>query len=168
MSNRMIKSANRQSSRELQLCLAAFFSLELLAPSSQLYIFSPWLSNMTLIDNRFGQFRALYPDDGQDEWRLVEILNRLALRETSICILCRPNEARNEQVIRLLNRSIQVRYVKTLHEKGIVTEQFYWRGSMNVTYFGVNVNDESIEITTDPESVNIALLEAKNRWGTLG
>jgi hypothetical protein len=35
---------------------------------------------------------------------------------------------------------------------------------MNFTYSGVNLNDESIELTTEPEQVALALLEADHRW----
>jgi hypothetical protein len=51
-----------------------------------------------------------------------------------------------------------------MHEKGLIGDHFYLRGSMNFTYSGVNLNDEHVELTTEPEQVALALAEAKATW----
>jgi hypothetical protein len=58
--------------------------------------------------------------------------------------------------------------VETLHEKGLIGENFYLRGSMNFTYSGIYINDEHIELTTEPDQVARAILEAQQRWEILG
>ena len=67
-----------------------------------------------------------------------------------------------------VDHDIQVRRVETLHEKGLIGDHFYLRGSMNFTYSGIHINDEHIELTTDSEQVTRALLEARHRWEILG
>ncbi|MGB1252130.1 MAG: phospholipase D-like domain-containing protein DpdK [Candidatus Promineifilaceae bacterium] len=163
----MIKSSNRQGLSQMQLSLGSLFSLELLLPSAEMYLFSPWISDIALVDNRVGQYRALRPDEAPSYLRLTELLNHLAQQGTRIHILCRPNLPRNEEVLRRLDPIIKVKYIETFHEKGLITPQFYWRGSMNLTFFGTEVNDEHVEITTDSETVTRALLEAQERWRVL-
>jgi hypothetical protein len=168
MSNRIIKSTNRKSSIQLADCLASLFALELLSPSQQLYLFSPWLSDVPLFSNTFGQFRPLMPEMYGSKVRLSQILNMLAERGTTVYIVCRPHQEGTEAFLRKVSPQIVVRRVKTLHEKGLMSDHFYLRGSMNFTYSGVNINDEHVEFTTEAAAVAGALLEAKNRWEVLG
>lgn len=164
MPNRLIKSSARDSSLQLAACLSSLFAVELLAPSPELYLISPWISNMPLLPNRFGQFRALMPDLSRSALTLADLLSTLAERGVQVRIMCRPNQTQTEDFLRRLSPSISMRKADTLHEKGLVSAQFYLRGSMNFTYSGVNLNDETIELTTDPEEVARALLEARRRW----
>jgi hypothetical protein len=168
MANRMIKSTTRRSSLQLADCLSSLFTLELATPSRSLYLFSPWISDTPLIDNRFGQIRALIPQLGRQWLHLSGLLNALAARGTAIHILCRPEYARTELFLQKLAASIQVKKVATLHEKGLMSASFYLRGSMNFTYSGIHINDEHVELTTEPDQVARALLAAQQRWETLG
>jgi hypothetical protein len=168
MPNRMIKSSARKSSMQLVDCLSSIFAIELAVPGRYLYLFSPWLSDVALIDNRFGQIRALMPNLGERQLRFSLLLNTIASYGTLIYIVCRPNHERTEAFLTRLSPSIRVKQVETLHEKGLVGENFYLRGSMNFTYSGIHINDEHVELTTEPDQVARALLEAQQRWTTLG
>jgi hypothetical protein len=77
--------------------------------------------------------------------------------------MTRPEE-RNQTFLRDLPRSIMIKNVQDLHDKVWVTNGFYLRGSMNFTYFGLNINSESIEVSTDDESVAQAMVEARHQW----
>lgn len=168
MSNRMIKSATRKNSLQLTDCLSSLFMLELALPSQQFYLYSPWISDVALVDNRFGQVRSIAPNLEERQLPLSTLLNAMALRGTGVYIVCRPSYERTEAFLRKLSADIQVRQVETLHEKGLIGDHFYLRGSMNFTYSGIHINDEHIELTTDTEQVARALLEARHRWKTLG
>ncbi len=168
MSNRMIKSTTRKSSVQLTDCLSSLFMLELALPSQQFYLFSPWISDVALVDNRFGQVRSVASNLEERQLPLSTLLNTMASRGTAVYIVCRPSYERTETFLRKLSEDIQIRRVKTLHEKGLVGDHFYLRGSMNFTYSGIHINDEHVELTTDSEQVARALLEARYRWGTLG
>lgn len=163
MPNRRITSSARGGSVQLTNCLHSLFALELMSPSPEVYLISPWISNVPLINNRFGQFRVIIGDSEEDELRLVTILSILADRGSKVHIIYRPH-SQTEEFLNLLPSTIEHRKSTTLHEKGLITKHCYLRGSMNFTYSGVNLNDEEIEFTTDPTDVSYALLEAQQRW----
>lgn len=122
---------------------------------------------MRIIDNTSGQFRVLAYEIGMKKIGLSEILKILASKGTKVKIITKPNQSFTEDFIRRLDNDIEIRKVETLHEKGLVTNHFYLRGSMNFTYSGVNLNDEHIEITSDPKQVALALHEADRLWDSI-
>jgi len=164
MANRTIKSRARSSSVQLADSLSSLFVLELMSPGRELYLISPWISDMTVIKGHFGQFRAIMPELGRSELRLAGALTVLAERGVQVRILCRSDQQQTQEFLRRLPREVEWRYVDTLHEKGLIGEHFYLRGSMNFTFSGVNLNDESVEVTTDPEVIALALTEARQMW----
>ena len=167
MSNRIITSRARSSSMQLASCLSSLLALELLKPGKELYLISPWLSNVPLIDNRFGQFRALVGERDKADLRLGDILTLLAACGTQVRILYRTpsNETTRQFVENLQNiANIECRAKQDLHEKGLISSHFYVHGSMNFTYAGVNINDESVEITKDEATIWQALQEARMSW----
>lgn len=171
MPNRIITSRSRGSSLQLISCLSSLLTLELLKPGKELYLISPWLSNVPLIDNRFGQFRALVGEWDRTMLHLGDILTLLAARGTQVHILYRnPSNGITQQFVDGLQNSanIECRAKQNLHIKGLITSHFYVRGSMNFTYSGVKINDESVEITRDEVTIWQALQEAKVSWEGAG
>ena len=164
MPNRSIKSKARASSLQLTDCLSSLFALELMCPSPEIYLISPWISNVTLVSNRFGQFRAIMGDSGESDLRLATLLKVLAERGVQVRVMYRSKHQQTEGFLNLLPENVERRGIETLHEKGLISYHFYLRGSMNFTYSGVNLNDERVELTTDPQDVALALLEARQRW----
>ncbi|GHO61350.1 hypothetical protein KSC_002420 [Ktedonobacter sp. SOSP1-52] len=168
MPNRMIRSKSRVSSLLLVDCLKSLFALELLNPSEELYLFSPWLGRVVLIDNRFGQFRAAARELNKSELTLVDILWLLAERGTRIRIVCRPHHPATEECLRDLRRTnVEYRYDRDVHSKGLITQNCYLRGSMNFTHAGVYLNDENVELSTEPADIFRALQEARASWQRL-
>lgn len=167
MSNRVIKAKARGNSVQLVGCLSSLFTLELLYPSPEIYLISPWLSKVPLISNQFGQFRAIVSELNRNELHLGDILFLLAEKGSRVYIMCRPHQAYTEEFLKPLlanSKNIECRRSDTLHEKGLISHHFYLRGSMNFTYAGVNLNDESVELTTRSSEVASALAEAKLAW----
>ncbi|GCE23219.1 phospholipase D-like domain-containing protein DpdK [Dictyobacter kobayashii] len=163
MSNRRITSHARGGSVQLTNCLHSLFALELLSPSPEIYLISPWISNVPLMNNRFGQFRILVGDTEEGELRLATVLSILADRGSKVRIIYRPHP-QTEEFLSVLPSTIEYRKSMTLHAKGLITKHCYLRGSMNFTYSGVNLNDEEIELTTNLTDVSYALIEAQQRW----
>jgi hypothetical protein len=163
MSNRWIKSSARGGAVQLTDCLHSLFALELMCPSPEMYLISPFINDVPLLSNRFGQFRTVMGDNGEGELRMKLLLTTLAERGTHIHILYRPDD-KNEEFLRALPDAVERRSSETLHEKGLITAHFYLRGSMDFTYSGVNLNDESIELTTDAQDIALALIEVRQRW----
>jgi hypothetical protein len=164
MPNRIINSVSRGSSIELTQALSSLLAIELLSPSNVVYLLSPWLSDVVLLRNAFGQFRSVVPEISEKDVRLSQLLNSLAERGTRVRITCRPYQPQTENFLSKLVSRIEIKKAETLHEKGLISARFYLRGSMNFTFSGVYLNDEHIEITTEPEQVTRALAEANLRW----
>lgn len=163
MRNRFINTTALNHESLASSALGSLFALELFVPSRELYLFSPWLSDVPLLNNAFGQFRVLLPEQEMAQVRLSALLNTLAQRGTHVFVLTRPG-GQSEPFLRRLQTIVQCKYLSTLHEKVLVTNHFYWRGSMNFTYAGVYHNDEHSELSTEPGQIAQALLEARQRW----
>jgi hypothetical protein len=161
MPTRTITTVSRRFSRELLDTLMSLFALELAAPSRELYLVSGWATDVPLLDNSFGQYRALLPETSGKMVRLSALLNALADRGVKVSVATR-HDPMNEEFIARLNRPpIIVRQIDDLHVKMLVTEHFCWDGSMNFTYNGVYNNQEIIHLWTSPETISQALLDVK-------
>jgi hypothetical protein len=164
MPNRIIKSNSHSNSSQLIEILSSIFALELLSPSKSVYLYSPWITDVTLINNAYGQYRSLIPESEQSKIRLSSLLNILSERSTRIFILTRPDSKNTGTFLTRLSELIHCKFNPNLHEKILVTDHFYFRGSMNFTYSGININDEHSELSTDSEYISQALVQAKRSW----
>jgi hypothetical protein len=164
MPNQVIKSRAPGGATQLADTLASLLALELMAPGGRLYLLSPRLGDMTVVSSPFGQFRALMPELGQTELRLSGALGALAARGSTVRVLYRPGEAHTDAFIARLAPEVERRGLARLDERGLVSERFYLRGSLEFDLGGVSAGDESVEISTDPGDVSRALLDAEQLW----
>lgn len=164
MPDRQIYSRARSSSVQLVELLGSLFAIELMAPSQALYLTSPWISDMPVLNNRYGQLRAVMPELSKDWLGLAAVLAELAERGAQVRIACREDQPETRRFLDRLPPAVAWRHSPALHVKGLITDHFYLRGSMNFTYSGVYINDEQVELTTRPELVASALLDAQMRW----
>jgi hypothetical protein len=146
------------SLREL---LQAMFVGELLQDGDDIWIVSPWLGNIVLIDNRAGSFDTLNPEWGRREVRLTDVLVALMIRGRRVIIVTRSVET-NESFLSALGEAVdrcavanQLRVIirDPLHTKGILLSGGLLMGSMNITYNGLQMNDEWIEYSIDGEDI---------------
>ncbi len=166
MDDRIITARTRGSSVHLLNCLSSLFVSELLSPSPELYLISPWLSNVTLIDNRFAQYSVLCRELDKDLLNLADILLLLSQKGTSVHIIARPNHGPTRDFLGGLSngKNIAWRFNEKEHEKGLISTRFCLSGSMNFTYSGVNINKERVELSKNPEKVFSVLQEARLSW----
>ena len=152
------------TTREL---LQTMFVAEMLQAGSTLYIVSPWVSNVLLIDNRSGNFDSLNPEWGRREIRLTDVLVALMTRGSKVVIVTR-NLENNMGFLRnlrdlvdrhALEGQVTIKINDLLHTKGILLSRSLLIGSMNLTYNGLEMNDEWIEYSLDPEDVARTRLE---------
>jgi hypothetical protein len=144
---------------------------ELLRPSRPLWIVSPWISDVALVDNSARQFGAISPEWPAAPVRLTTVLTTLLERSGSVVIAVNFSP-HNDELLRRLQplqeehgAALRVLRGATLHEKGIVGEHFVLDGSMNLTYNGVHVNDEHLLYRTDPAQVAERRLSLERHWG---
>jgi hypothetical protein len=157
---------SRNSVREL---LQIVFASELLAPSRCLWVVSPWLRDIPILDNTTGSFLSLCPDFPRSEVRLSLVLRELLVRGSHVVIATRPEDG-NSQVIETL-RSVDMDDEVTFHEraelhaKGIVGDHFSLIGSMNLTYNGLDHLTEMLVFETLPSSVEQLRLSFRREYG---
>lgn len=166
MSTRQLFSRSHSASLQVSDLVGSLLALELLAPSRELYLISPWVSDVPVIRNSQAEVRALVPDLGGGDLWLSDVLRRLADRGTVVRVVCRP-DAGNDDLLRRLGDRVERRQHTTLHAKGLLTDRAYLSGSMNFTHSGFTLNDETVEVTTNPQRVAAAHLDFAAYWRTL-
>jgi len=77
----------------IQELLQGMFVAEVLQSGDEIWIVSPWISNVVLIDNRSGSFDAINPEWGRREIRLADVLVTLMNHGTKIQIVTRNDES---------------------------------------------------------------------------
>jgi hypothetical protein len=164
MPNHVIKARAPGGTSQLGDALASLMAMELLAPGGRFYLISPRLGDMTILRSPYGQFRALMPELGRSELRLGEALSLLAQRGTQVRVIYRPGDTHTDAFIARLAIQVERRPVARLDERGLVSERCYLRGSLEFDLGGVSAGDESVEISTEPEDVARALLDAEQLW----
>jgi hypothetical protein len=144
---------------------------ELIRPSRHLWISSPWISDIEVIDNRARQFSMLGPDWPPARIRLSAVLAVLLAHGSRVTIVTNADD--HNQAFRATLEPLRAAYPEQLtllvdahlHEKGIVGELFGLSGSMNLTFNGVFVNQEHVIYTCDPARVAERRLSFEQRWG---
>jgi phosphatidylserine/phosphatidylglycerophosphate/cardiolipin synthase-like enzyme len=148
--------------------VGSIFALELFAPSRDLFLISPWLSDVPIIRNGQADVRALVPELAIGDIWLSVLLRRLAIKGTTIRVITR-TEGHNatDEFVRQLPDAIEVRRHDPLHAKGLISDHAYVSGSMNFTFSGLHLNDEMVDLKTAPADVGKALLEAQRYWESI-
>jgi len=143
------------------------FIAEFLDPSDEIWIVSPWISNIQIFDNRGGSFTTLCPDWQGLSVKLEHVLIKLLSLQTKINVVAN-NATHNDYFFyRLdqkskdygLDKFLHLVRRETLHTKGIFTRHGSLTGSMNITYSGVNINDEHLIYTISKEAIAQDYLE---------
>lgn len=155
---RRITTTGLGHTRVLNDLLQNLFITELLVPSSELWVLSPWISDIDVIDNTAGQFKTVLPGLPARHIRFTEVLIEISRRGSDVRILTRDEESNIVARQRLedvggLGAKPTVKIRQNLHDKGIVGDRFHIQGSMNFTYHGQAVNDEGVTLTSDPHEI---------------
>ncbi|EAQ80578.1 hypothetical protein DSM3645_14570 [Blastopirellula marina DSM 3645] len=104
---------------------------------------------------------------------MIEILGLMMELGADVVIATRP-DAHNESFLRKLNdlarasgneSRLTFHRLPTLHTKGILGDDFYISGSMNITFNGIEVLQEGLLFTTDAESVSNARIAFMDGYG---
>lgn len=173
MRTRNLRTTAFASREELADALQALFIAELMAPSVPLWIVTPWISDVVVVDNRAARFTGLLPDVPRRTIRLAETLLAQLQRGGTVVIACRPDDHNHTFTEQLAERAREAgvgdrllcRFGEDLHEKGVLTRRLLLSGSMNLTYNGLRRLEESILLTDDDDSVARARHAYEDRWG---
>lgn len=170
---RTIRSSRLSSRRETRDLLQLLFVAEIVSPSTCLWLVSPWVSDIAVLDNRAGELAGLEPDWGPRNIKLSEVLLRLARAGSSIVVAVL-SDGRSTEFLRRLASSFYEEGIETqlttheeevLHEKGLAGDDFHLSGSMNLTWRGIELNQEFVTLTTEPQNVADARLAFYDLYG---
>lgn len=173
---RIFKSAitSQNLIREL---LQIMFLGELLAPGGErAWLVSPWISNIVLFDNRAGGFGTINPEWGKREVRLIEVITDMMSRGTALGVATNL-DGHNDPLIHALMVAAEeggladkLRIIRRqhLHIKGVLLKRGLLTGSMNLTYNGLEINDEMVVYDTTPKTLAEVRINFESYLGSGG
>ena len=167
-SDRIIYS--KGNNRQISDLLASMFTCELLAPSKELWLDSPWVSNIPVLDGRGNQYVSINPAWAGTRVSLADVLVQLATRGCTVRIITN-DDPRNllfrDEVARIAKSEsivIEMKLDKYNHAKGLVTDRFALWGSMNFTERGISLNGERVEYTMDKAKLASFVIQMDEDW----
>lgn len=171
---RTIRKGRGRSRHDVQHALEALFVAETISACPELWIVSPWLSDVDLIDNRGGRFEQLR-GIGDRKIRLSEVLGYLAFRfETKVTVVVSDHEWASEIRSSLPRKftemglsdklNLLIKPQHELHEKSITTRDWQVSGSMNFTKQGIEIRDEVVEIEIDQTLIADSIIDLRVRY----
>lgn len=155
------------SPKVIQELITLMMVSELLDPGPAVWIVSPWISDVPLLDNRAGNFDSINPEWGHREVRLSDLAVQLMSGGSQVKLVTRPVD-HNKEFIRRIRESadaaavrnqLTIKEAERLHTKGILTSRGLMLGSMNLTYSGLVLNQEVIEYDTNEAALVKAEME---------
>jgi hypothetical protein len=160
---------SRLTSRQVADLLQTILIAELIAPSQALWLVSPWISDIPVIDNTANTFQALEPSWHRSKIRLSQVLASLTKQGTIVYVATRP-DPHNNSFLETLKAKVDLDYLKLnkaeeLHSKGILSDSFYLAGSMNFTFNGISVNQETLSYEMDSAVIAEQKLNFRACWG---
>jgi phosphatidylserine/phosphatidylglycerophosphate/cardiolipin synthase-like enzyme len=144
---------------------------ELIVPSPELWLVSPWISDVTVLDNSRGGYDGLVPDASARPYALAEMLALLTRGGAQLSVVTR-YDRHNDPFLRRLERLAaagQLLVVRhdDLHEKTFCGQDWILTGSMNFTIRGMELNDEVVSYRVDPQAAAQARVDLAHRWRKL-
>ena len=142
-----------------------------------IYLASPWITDLRLLDNRLGDFADLFPEVTNKSWILLsDYLRRLS--KGAVVRIITLDTLRSSNFIYSLditnNKKINTKFATDeFHEKGILAPYFYLEGSMNLTKQGLTTRGEKVVYHAEinnlrSKKISGAYLEFNRHWETLG
>jgi phosphatidylserine/phosphatidylglycerophosphate/cardiolipin synthase-like enzyme len=141
---------------------------ELLAPSPELWLVSPWISDVPGIDNTRGDFDALFLDPVARVYPLSHVLAQLTQTGSQVTVVTRPDDQNRTFVNRFERHADPAHYITIwyadVHEKTMCGRHWLLMGSMNFTTRGMTLNDEAVTYRTDPAAAASTRMDFNHRW----
>lgn len=173
MPKRTIYKHTKNLSVAIRNILQSLFISEISKPSKCVWLISPWISDINIVDNRSGGFASLCPDWPNSEIKISQVIKLLLLKNTTIVIATRLDEYSRDFINKVstiafeekLESLLIIKKEDNLHIKGILTDSLWLSGSMNLTFNGIYTNDEVITMDNDDVEISKAKLELCNTYG---
>jgi len=149
--------------------LATALLSELLTPSRHLWLVSPWIGDVDVIDNRAAVYDCVFPDASSRFYTLSEVLAVITRGGAQLSVVTRPDPFNDSFVDRITRQAVRgrTRIIKSddVHEKTLCGDDWLITGSMNFTYRGMRVNDEFVSYRVDEAFASTARVDFARRFG---
>jgi phosphatidylserine/phosphatidylglycerophosphate/cardiolipin synthase-like enzyme len=170
MSHRTIRKSKLAGTSDARSVVETILLAEALRPSEVLWIVSPWITDVVVFDNRGGAFSTLFPEAGERQIRLSEVVGLLVAQGTDVVVATRRSTINDPFLTSLASAAVSEgrlhrRESDELHEKTLAGDDFVLSGSMNFTASGLDHNEEQVRLDLAPETVSAARQDLRNRWG---
>jgi phosphatidylserine/phosphatidylglycerophosphate/cardiolipin synthase-like enzyme len=142
---------------------------ELLTPSEDLWLMSPWISDIEVIDNTGGAYDVAFNDPLNRAYLLAEVLGLLTKAGTRLRVITLPGKS--VRFLDHLHRQVEPRNLRVIrdetvyHEKTFCGDDWQITGSMNYTYHGMHKNDERSRYLLDRTAAALTRVEFTQRFG---
>lgn len=148
--------------------LSAVLVSELVSPSRELWLVTGWVSDIPVIANPTGEFSDIVEDLDASALKLSDVLAYLTRQDVDVKVAVR-DDRHNDAFLDTLRRCcaparLSLFSSPDLHEKVLCGEDWLLKGSMNFTWNGLNVHEESIELVVDQKDAAKSRLEFGVRW----
>jgi phosphatidylserine/phosphatidylglycerophosphate/cardiolipin synthase-like enzyme len=170
LSSRCIK--NSGGSSEISGVISSLFICEMMCPSKEIWLFSPWISDTKIIEKKLC-LSWPFLIGGEEGATLAEVISFLSNKGTKVMVATKKDGGYRKGTDAFIRRlaelksSAEVRYDNSLHEKGLLTNNFYLSGSMNFTFTGLSINRESIVLEERREKIDQQKAEFSVYWESL-
>ncbi|MFF2393949.1 phospholipase D-like domain-containing protein DpdK [Nocardia sp. NPDC058114] len=148
--------------------LRAVLLSEMLAPSPLIWLVSPWITDVDVIDNSAGEFDAVFGDDSVTVCRLSDALARITAAGAHVHVVTRPDDHNEPFLLRLKAGApqgrLKIMQAPEVHEKTLCGQEWLLTGSMNFTVRGMTVNDEAVTYSQGGREPAQARIDLERRW----
>lgn len=165
---RTIRTTGTERSQAVADAIEGVLIAELLDPSTAIWLVSPWVSDIPVIENSDGRYSglALLP---RRPVSLIEVLERLSRANAELTVVARDDPSNVAVITRLRelcekSQSTHLVLTENVHDKTLLTDRVLLSGSMNFTYGGTERNTESLTVVDDPEAVNSAHIQLRRLY----
>lgn len=117
----------------------------------EVYIVSPWISDVSL----------RFPINDQLDRRQATLLDALDELDADVTLVVQAGQDHNEYIEQRLPEDVSLIAVEDLHAKLVVTAEFVYLGSANITRGGLSLNREVCEILENEYPDSRTYLEAE-------
>lgn len=167
---RRVRTYGNGPSVEVADVLQTVLVAELLAPSTALWLVSPWISDIPVLDNRDGAISNMGYDWAYRLILLSEVLPDILDADTRVTVVLRGENENLTFRSRLAGlsdaypKSLRVIESEDVHEKGLLTDHALVAGSMNFTFSGRAHNVEALLLDTNDQRINQVHLELSQTY----
>ncbi|MEG3632169.1 phospholipase D-like domain-containing protein DpdK [Micromonospora palythoicola] len=164
---RLIRTSGRTGVR-IDGILATVLLAELMVPSRHLWLVSPWIGDVDVIDNRSAAYDSVFVDPSSRVYTFAEVLAATTHRGGRLSVVTRPDPFNDVFLDRLFRQAAagqaQVMRAEDVHEKTLCGDDWLMTGSMNFTYRGMSINDEIVSYRVDPAIASAARIDFTRRF----